>query len=208
MEHNPASESEMTIPEKANPLDVFESWLDEARQCEAVGSYNAMVLATVDADGMPWPRIVLLKDFDEHGFTFYTNLTSIKSRQLDAHPKASLCFFWKPLDKQVRILGTVEHLSDEEADAYFATRPRESQIGAWASKQSQSLPSRTILEDRFAETEKKYDGKPVPRPPFWSGFRLLPSLIEFWEQRPHRLHDRLAYTRDASGAWVSEWLYP
>lgn len=198
----------MTIPDSANPLELFGSWLEEARQCENIGCYNAMVLATVDADGMPWPRIVLLKAFDEKGFTFYTNLTSIKSRQLDTHPKASLCFYWNPLDKQVRILGTVERVSDEEADTYFETRPRESQIGAWASKQSQSLPSRSVLEDRVAETEKQYDGKSVPRPPFWSGFRLVPSLIEFWKQQPHRLHDRLAFTRDPDTAWTSERLYP
>lgn len=198
----------MTIPEKADPFELFGSWLEEARQCEDIDCYNAMVLATVDAQGMPWPRIVLLKAHDEHGFTFYTNLTSIKSRQLDAHPKASLCFYWKPLDKQVRILGTVKRVSEEEADAYFATRPRESQIGAWASKQSQSLPSRSVLEERVAEVEKQYDGKSVPRPSFWSGFRLVPSLIEFWKQQPHRLHDRLAYTRGPDASWTSERLYP
>jgi len=168
---------------------------------------NAMSLATVENGKQPSVRIVLLKAFDERGFVFYTNFEGRKGRQLLAQPRAALCFFWPPLDTQVRVEGSVTKVSDEEADDYFASRARLSQIGAWASKQSRPLEAPSALDQRVAEYEKKFEGKPVPRPAFWSGFRVAPERIEFWKGKPNRLHERHLYTRKADG-WRIETLYP
>ena len=168
---------------------------------------NAMTLGTIEAGGQPSVRVVLLKGFDERGFVFYTNYEGRKGRELLAHPKAALCFYWQSLGVQVRIEGTVTKVADEEADAYFASRERGSQIGAWASRQSRPLESPTALVDRVAEYEKKFAGRDVPRPDFWSGFRVSPERIEFWKNRANRLHERHLYTRDGKG-WKIETLYP
>ena len=167
---------------------------------------DAMVLSTVDGDGRPSGRYVLLKAVDERGFVFYTNLESRKARALSAHPHAALTFYWPP-QEQVRIEGRIERVSDAEADAYFATRPREFQIGAWASNQSAALASRTALDARVAEVRDRFAGTPVTRPPFWSGYRVVPDSIEFWTRDPHRLHDRLVFAR-RDGTWVRSLLFP
>ncbi len=167
----------------------------------------AVILATASADGKPSARVVLLKGFDERGFVFYTNLESRKGRELKMNPHAALCFYWPPLYQQVRVEGRIEQVSDAEADAYFATRPRGSQIGAWASKQSTPLASREQLAADFKAVEEKFAGREMPRPPFWSGFRLIPERIEFWESRENRLHDRTVYLRQ-NGKWALEKLYP
>jgi pyridoxamine 5'-phosphate oxidase len=166
-------------------------------------------LATVDADGMPNARMVLLKGADERGFVFYTNKDSQKGRELDASRKAALVFHWKSLNKQVRVRGFVEPVSDEEADAYFATRAKQAQIGAWASQQSRPLESRLAFEKAVAIYAAKYAIGAVPRPPYWSGYRIVPLVIEFWQDRPFRLHDRVEFRRDAPGApWRKTRLYP
>jgi pyridoxamine 5'-phosphate oxidase len=189
----------------SDPIEIFRELFEQARQrCDEP---DAMVLSTVDADGHPSGRYVLLKAFDHRGFVFYTNLESRKARALTASPHASLCFYWAPLGKQVRIEGSVEPASNEEADAYFATRPREFQIGAWASTQSAPLSDRTALDQRVAEATRRFDGAAVPRPPFWSGFRVVPSAIEFWTRDPHRLHQRERYERTGDG-WVRGLLFP
>ena len=166
-----------------------------------------MALATVDEGGHPSVRIVLLKAFDERGFVFYTNYEGRKGRSLLANPKAALCFYWSPIDIQVRVEGLVTKVSDQEADSYFATRERLSQIGAWASRQSQPMNRPQELDERVAEFEAKFEGKMVPRPPFWSGFRVGAEKIEFWKNRSNRLHERHLYTREGSG-WRTEILYP
>ena len=168
---------------------------------------NAMSLGTVENGNQPSVRIVLLKAFDERGFVFYTNFEGRKGKQLLAQPRAALCFFWPPLDTQVRVEGSVTKVSDDEADAYFASRARLSQIGAWASKQSRKIESEMALDQRVAEYEKKFEGKPVPRPSYWSGFRVAPERIEFWKGKPNRLHERHLYTRGVDG-WQIETLYP
>jgi pyridoxamine 5'-phosphate oxidase len=168
---------------------------------------NAMSLGTIEPGGQPSVRIVLLKAFDERGFVFYTNYEGRKGRELLAHPKAALCFYWQPLSVQVRIEGEVSKVSDSEADAYFATRERRSQIGAWASRQSQRLESPGILDERVAKYESEFAGRDVPRPKFWSGFRVSPDRIEFWKAKPNRLHERHLYTKDGDG-WRIESLYP
>ena len=166
-----------------------------------------MSLATIEEREQPSARIVLLKAFDERGFVFYTNYQGRKGRHLLAHPRAALCFYWAPLDIQVRVEGAVTKVSDDEADAYFSTRARLSQIGAWASKQSEPLETPDALDKRVREYEKKFEGKTVPRPPFWSGFRVAPERIEFWKGKPNRLHERHLYTRDGD-RWKIETLYP
>jgi pyridoxamine 5'-phosphate oxidase len=168
---------------------------------------NAMALATVENRDQPSVRIVLMKGFDERGFVFYTNYEGRKGRHLLAHPRAALCFYWAPIDIQVRIEGTVSKVADDEADAYFATRQRLSQIGAWASRQSETLESPTALDERVAKYEREFAGRDVPRPKFWSGFRVEPERIEFWKARANRLHERHVYTRESNG-WRVETLYP
>ena len=194
----------------ADPLDIFAVWLGEAEAAEP-NDPTAMALATVGEDGMPSCRMVLLKGYDAKGFVFYTNYESRKGRQLLATPKAALLFHWKSLRRQVRIEGAVAPVGEEEADAYFAGRPRQSQVGAWASTQSRPLEGRFELEKRVALFAAKYAIGKVPRPPHWSGFRLTPRLIEFWQDGAFRLHDRLVYTRQSEGAaegWTTERLYP
>ena len=166
-----------------------------------------MSLATIEEREQPSVRIVLLKSFDERGFVFYTNYEGRKGRHLLAHPRAALCFYWAPLDVQVRVEGAVTRVSNDEADAYFATRARLSQIGAWASKQSEPLEKPDALDERVRKYEKKFDGKAVPRPPFWSGFRVAAERIEFWKGKPNRLHERHLYTRNGD-SWKIETLYP
>lgn len=198
----------MSIPEDPDPFNLFNEWFAEARSSDRIDEPLAMTLATVDEHGMPWTRTVLMREASENGFAFFTNLGSNKARQLQANPNASLCFHWMPLDKQVRILGQAELVPDDEADAYFATRPRESQIGAWASRQSERLAAYEDLERRFEEYTKEFEGREVPRPEFWSGYRVVPELIEFWLRAPFRLHYRRVYERQPGGSWVSHLLYP
>ena len=196
------------IREKADPLELFAEWHGEAAKSEP-NDPTAMALASVGPGGMPSLRMVLLKDFDAKGFVFYTNYESRKGEQLIAHPQAALLFHWKSLRRQVRLEGLVTKTTPEEADAYFATRQRGSQLGAWASDQSRPLPSRFALEKRVAEYAAKHLVGTVPRPPHWSGFRLQPVLIEFWQDQPFRLHDRLEYRRaSADAAWTTRTLYP
>ena len=194
--------------EADEPLRLFAAWFAEAQRAESVNP-EAMALATVDADGLPNARMVLMKDFDERGFVFYTNADSIKGHELAAAPKAALTFYWKSLQRQVRLRGTVEPVADAEADAYFATRSRMAQIGAWASKQSAALESRLAFEQAIARFTAKFAAGAVPRPPYWAGYRVVPSEIEFWHERPFRLHDRIVFTRPNLGApWSKTRLYP
>jgi pyridoxamine 5'-phosphate oxidase len=196
------------IGEKSDPLALFGDWYDAAAKSEP-NDPSAMTLATVGPDGTPSVRMVLLTDFDASGFVFYTNHASRKGQHLMAHPKAALLFHWKSLRRQVRLEGPVSPTTSEEADAYFATRARGSQIGAWASDQSQPLASRFALEKRVAEFAARHVIGKVPRPPQWSGFRLQPLLIEFWQDGAFRLHDRLEYRRAAPGEpWTTRTLYP
>lgn len=191
-----------------DPFGLFARWFDEAKASE-VNDPNAMVVATADEDGLPDARMVLMKDFDEAGFVFYTNTQSDKGRQLAANPKAALLFHWKSLRRQVRVRGTVAPVSDTEADAYFASRARDSQIGAWASDQSRPMEGRFVLEKRAAEYALKFGLKPVPRPAHWTGFRVSPLRLEFWRDRPFRLHDRLVFSRSAPDApWTRSRLFP
>ena len=191
-----------------DPWALFGAWLGEAESAE-INDPNAMALATVDAAGLPDVRMVLLKGFDSRGFVFYTNAQSAKGEQLKAQAKAALVFHWKSLRRQVRARGAVEIVSASEADAYFASRPRGSQIGAWASDQSRPLPSRATLEAKVASVSAHYGDKAPPRPPHWLGYRILPSSLEFWHDRRSRLHDRVRFTRAPDGqTWQHERLYP
>ncbi len=191
-----------------DPLQLFAAWMQEARAHEP-NDPEAMALATVDADGMPNVRMVLLKEADARGFVFYTNLASAKGQELAATHKAALNFHWKSLRRQIRLRGPVTPVTAGEADRYFASRPRASRIGAWASKQSQPLESRFALEKRVAKYGAKYALGEVPRPPHWSGFRLVPLEMEFWHDRPHRLHDRILFRRPTPNAqWQKTRLYP
>jgi len=191
-----------------DPFALFAAWLEEATASEPRDP-TAMTLATVDGDGLPNARMVLLKGADARGFVFFTNMGSQKGRELDAHAKAALVFHWKSLNKQVRVRGHVEHVTDDEADAYFATRAKQAQIGAWASQQSRPLESRLAFEKAIAVYAAKYALGTVPRPPYWSGYRIVPRVMEFWQDRPFRLHDRVEFRREAPGSpWRKTRLYP
>jgi pyridoxamine 5'-phosphate oxidase len=192
---------------EADPLTQFRRWLDEAIEA-GVPEPNAMAVSSVDSSGRPSARIVLLRGLDEQGFVFYTNYESRKGQQLAANPFAALTFFWAPLHRQVRIEGRTVRVTDSESDSYFAGRPRASQIGAWASRQSSAIHDRNAIEQEVARLEQVFAGQEVPRPPFWGGFRVRPSLIEFWQGRPSRLHDRLQYSVQADGSWILERLSP
>ena len=196
----------MTATTSKDPIALFRVWLTAAEKSEP-NDPNAMTLATATPEGVPSARMVLLKEVDECGFAFYTNLASRKATELKANSRAALCFHWKTLHRQVLVEGTVKPVDEAEADAYFASRPRMSRIGAWASQQSRPLAGRFELEKRVAEFTARFHVGSVPRPDFWSGFRLLPEQIEFWRDRPFRLHDRMVYHRH-EGGWLIERLYP
>lgn len=203
------SNSELTngdFFEREDPFALFGEWLADATRTEPSDA-NAVALATVDTDGMPNVRMVLLKGFDDQGFVFYTNYESAKGQEILATKKAAMCFHWKSLRRQVRVRGDVELVTEAEADAYFATRPRGSRIGAWASRQSRPLESRFALEKAVAEYTAKHLVGQIPRPAHWSGFRIAPRKIEFWHDRPFRLHDRTVFTRDTVG-WTKARLFP
>jgi pyridoxamine 5'-phosphate oxidase len=190
-----------------DPFARFQEWMEEAWAHEPEDA-NAMTLATATPDGTPAARIVLLKGTDQRGFVFYTNKESRKGEELAANARAAVLFHWKPLGRQVRIEGYVEHVADAEADAYYATRPRISRLGAWASDQSRVLPDRAELERRLAANEARYPSDDIPRPPHWSGYRIIPKRFEFWQNMPFRLHDRTVYTKAPDGGWTIGKLYP
>jgi pyridoxamine 5'-phosphate oxidase len=200
---------EIRRPAHDDPIQRFIALLDRARGTPQIVEPTAMTLATVGADGRPSVRVVLLKGIDEDGLVFYTNLESRKGKEALAQPDVALVFWWPPLESQIRFEGRAERVSDEDADAYFATRPRGSQLGAWASAQSEPIASRAELEAKLADVTEKFEGMPVPRPPHWSGLRVRPVAIEFWKNRPNRLHERELYTREKQGApWYVQLLNP
>ena len=189
-----------------DPFELFSAWYERA--AAEVPLAESVCVATVDGNGAPDARMVLLKDFDERGFRFFTNEQSVKGEQLGARPVAAMVFYWRELDRQVRVRGAVERLGPEESDEYFATRPRESRIGAWASPQSRPLGGRDELERRVAEAEERWPGEDVPRPPHWGGYRVVPEQIEFWQGQVGRLHDRFRYEREPDGSWAWTRLAP
>jgi len=189
-----------------DPIHQFTRWWDEARNSE-IDEVNAMTLATATKDGIPSARIVLLKDYGERGFVFFTNYQSHKGRQMEDNPQGALVFFWKELERQVRIEGVIEKTSIEESDEYFNSRPGGSRLGAWASPQSTVIEGRHILEDNIQKLQNEFDGN-IPRPPYWGGYRLVPYTIEFWQGRSNRLHDRILFTRAAGEGWIIERLAP
>lgn len=192
----------------ADPVEQFARWFADAEAHPDIVFAEAVCLSTLGPNETPEGRMVLLKHFDGRGFVFYTNLESGKGRSLAGHPRAGMTFYWQPLDRQVRIRGAVEPVSREEADAYFATRPKGSQLGAWASDQSRDLKTRAALEARLRAVEERFTGGGVPRPPHWSGYRIIADAIEFWQEGGSRLHDRFVYERDAAGVWTRRRLYP
>jgi pyridoxamine 5'-phosphate oxidase len=191
----------------SDPMPLVLEWLDDAARSEPVNP-TAVALATTDAAGAPAVRMVLVRGADERGLVFYTNLESPKGEQLLLNQRVALCFYWKTLDRQLRVSGAVEPVADDEADEYFASRTRDSQIGAWASRQSRAMTSRFDLEKAVAKTAARFGIAKVPRPPFWSGFRVKPEMIEFWRQKPFRLHERIEYLRDTNGGWANRRLFP
>ena len=190
-----------------NPIEQFRTWFDEVLTSN-LHEPNAMILATATLDGRPSARVVLLKGFDERGFVFYTNYEGRKGEELETNPHCALLFYWGELERQVRVEGRVRRVPDKESDAYFAGRPRGSQLGAWASEQSRPVGDRGALEHRLRELEAEYEGREVPRPPFWGGYRVEPETIEFWQGRENRLHDRLVYLRSEDGGWRRGRLQP
>jgi pyridoxamine 5'-phosphate oxidase len=205
LQYNADSIDEKTVDR--DPLPLFQRWLYEAK-ATGIHLAEAMTLATSTPDAKPSARLVLLKQADERGFVFYTNYNSMKARELDSNPQAALVFYWPQLERQVRIEGKVERISADESDEYFKTRPRESQIGALASPQSEVIASRDVLQQKADELEKLYEGREVNRPEHWGGYRLQPERIEFWKGRPSRLHDRIDYKRQADGSWIINRLAP
>ena len=201
------SQSLLETDIELNPIDQFQKWWTEALNSQ-IDEANAMTLATASADGMPSARIMLLKGFHKNGFVFYTNYKSYKSMHLEENPKACLLFFWKELERQVRITGLVEKVSEKESDEYFYSRPVGSQVGAWASDQSQVIENRQWLEDRYLTLTEDFKHKELKRPPHWGGYLVTPVIIEFWQGRPSRLHDRIQYTLEENGSWQIERLSP
>jgi pyridoxamine 5'-phosphate oxidase len=190
-----------------NPFEQFRRWFDQATAA-GFREPGAMTLATATAAGAPAARLVLLRGFDERGFVFHSNRSSRKGQEMAENPRAALVLYWDKLERQIRIEGRVETISDEESDAYFRTRPRGSQLSAWASSQSEVIPGRAGLEKEMEELAARYTGREVPRPPYWGGYRVVPQSIEFWQGRPDRLHDRLRYTHQPDGSWLLERLSP
>ncbi len=192
----------------SDPILQFQLWFSEAKKIKSLQYPHAMTVSTVGVDGVPDSRILLLKEVDDRGFMFFTNKDSQKGLQLAKHPFAALLFFWEPLGYQVRIQGRVEEVSDAESDAYFATRPRLSQIGSWASEQSRLLPDRAIFEQKAESFEVQFSGQDIPRPSYWGGYRVIPQKMEFWIERPFRWHDRFEFTRTDNASWSVRRLYP